>query len=1085
MSMLLPGTQVEARALRWEVVHSEAAGEQQRYRLRCIDGGLRGFEFDFLYPFEEIRPVATELDPARAGRLRQWRLYHNAFLLEQALGPTVLLAAQPGRLDIAPYQLVPVMRALQMSRPRLLLADGVGLGKTIQAGLVMAELIARRRAHRILIISPAGPLLNQWHREMRERFGLRFDRIRNAGELLELRRSLVLGANPFDHVSYCMMSIDFAKQEKVLQDLERTSWDLIVIDEAHHCFKMGQSGDWEDSRRRRLSEVLARQADGLILLTATPHDGFDPHFASIVELLDPSLADGRGGLRGERYRRHVVRRLKHHIKDPKTGEDLFKIREVQPRPVAFGRETHPAFSNLQQALVEMVAPRLKRAVRRRRYGDVLAFVTLLKRSVSTVSACTNTINVIRNRYVEMVESGEEQAEARKQRLRTLNEYRRRLERFGALSFEEEQDQAALEAEDMAADLVDDGLEGLASRINELRLEHRRKRNRTRKIETTKDALDALVDLGETALEEDPKLDALVECLEVIRDAEPQANILVYSEYADSQQAACERVKGAIEKGYLTGEVLAISGDIPSSGKDDEDSRSRITDRFCSENDLILISTDASAEGLNLHERCHHLIHLELPYNPNRLEQRNGRIDRYGQKHVPKVQYLYLTGTFEERLLLRLVAKYEKQRARLTFVPNTLGGITTQDAQTVRLLEGLADEEASLFARPPREIMHIEDADDDVTTSAYQELLAEVERAMSGYEKTAKTNSWLADAGLNADTKLVEQASEAHHRGEQAGAVDLLAFVCEALETEVGGGAVSGPEDDVIELALPKTWIYGLRDIPGYDSQTNTLRLTASPQKTRDRQKRSVGYLGRAHPIVRRALDRVRSLRFGEKDLWIDRRVSAVTSDVAEPELLSTYLISIESDRGREFEQLVAVQVDRQGSTQVLEEPQDWLRLANLERQIGTKEIWSKHFEEWGVAARSRALAAARLASDRLAGPAQKTLTDRVEAEMADLDRWLAARTEAICGSIQIEQIELFTQSDGKTPRWRTLTDSVERLAAFATDGGNRPAERREADGVIRLYRQRKNDLEVSKEARRLEPVPLGLLMLLPAGTVAN
>lgn len=289
MRALLPGTQVRARNLHWEVVHCEPAGEQQRFRLRCLQGDLRGLEFDLLHPFEDIVPVSTDLDPKRAGRLKQWLLYHDAFLLEQALGPNALLAVQPGRLDIVPYQLVPVMRALRMSRVRLLLADGVGLGKTIQAGLVMAELIARRRAHRILIVSPAGPLLNQWAREMRTRFGLRFSTIKNAGELKEARQGLVLGANPFDHISLCLTSIDFAKQEKVLQELERTSWDLVVIDEAHHCVKMsGRASDWEDSRRRRLAELMARQADGLLLLTATPHDGYDPHFASIVELLDPS-----------------------------------------------------------------------------------------------------------------------------------------------------------------------------------------------------------------------------------------------------------------------------------------------------------------------------------------------------------------------------------------------------------------------------------------------------------------------------------------------------------------------------------------------------------------------------------------------------------------------------------------------------------------------------------------------------------------------------------------------------------------------------------------------------------------------------
>jgi hypothetical protein len=363
--VLLPGTPVHARGLAWEIVHAEPAGEQLRYRLRCTQGDLRGREIELLSPFEQIEPVVTALDPKRAGPLQEWLLYHRAFLLEQALGPTALQAVQPGRLDIAPFQIVPVMRALSLSRPRVLLADGVGLGKTVEAGLIIAELIARRRAHRVLIVSPAGPLMRQWQDEMRQRFGLRFDAIRDWSTLQEKRRELVIGANPFDHIGLCLLSIDFAKQDKIMLDLERSTWDLVIIDEAHHCVRLGGAGDREDSRRRRLAELLARQGDGLLLLTATPHDGYDEHFASLLELLDPSLVDGRGAIRGEGYRRHVVRRLKHHVKKPGTDVPMFRERIVIPRPVAFNGDSHPEFSALQESLLALVAPRLEQALRRR------------------------------------------------------------------------------------------------------------------------------------------------------------------------------------------------------------------------------------------------------------------------------------------------------------------------------------------------------------------------------------------------------------------------------------------------------------------------------------------------------------------------------------------------------------------------------------------------------------------------------------------------------------------------------------------------------------------------------------------------
>ena len=126
MTSLLPGTEVNARGLRWEVVNSEQLGLQILYRLRCVEGEMRGEELDLLEPFEKIEPIVHEFRPDRAAPLRNLLVYHQAFLLEQSLGGDALLAVQPGRLSIEPYQLVPVLRAICMSRVRLLLADELG-----------------------------------------------------------------------------------------------------------------------------------------------------------------------------------------------------------------------------------------------------------------------------------------------------------------------------------------------------------------------------------------------------------------------------------------------------------------------------------------------------------------------------------------------------------------------------------------------------------------------------------------------------------------------------------------------------------------------------------------------------------------------------------------------------------------------------------------------------------------------------------------------------------------------------------------------------------------------------------------------
>ena len=331
---ILPGTEVVARGLKWEVVEAQPMGEQTRVRLRGT-GRFDGFEVDVLTPFESIEPLIHDLDPEHAGQLPNWIVYHQAFLLEQALGPDAFLAVQPGRLRIEPYQLVPLARALRMTRPRLLLADDVGLGKTVEAGLIIAELMARRRVHRLLIVTPAGPLLDQWQTEMTERFGLRLE-VADRAALDRIRRGVELGANPFDHLPLAITSMDFLKQDRVLDELERAlPYDLIVMDEAHHYSETGmnEADRSEASQRRRLAEVLARQSDALLLLSATPHDGYDRSFASLLELLDPSLVDGKGRPREDVYRAHVVRRLKKHIKvfNPKLGEYVnFPERELAP-----------------------------------------------------------------------------------------------------------------------------------------------------------------------------------------------------------------------------------------------------------------------------------------------------------------------------------------------------------------------------------------------------------------------------------------------------------------------------------------------------------------------------------------------------------------------------------------------------------------------------------------------------------------------------------------------------------------------------------------------------------------------------------
>jgi superfamily II DNA or RNA helicase len=1057
LSEIVIGMQVMARGLRWQVVDYQKLDQQCLYRLLSLDNNMRGMELDILSPLEKVEPIISDFQPERAAPLVNWLVYQEAFLLDQALGPEALMAAQPGRLRLEPYQLVPVMRAIKMGRVRLLLADSVGLGKTVQAGIVVCELMARRVAHRILIVSPAGPLLQQWRTEFRERFGINLDVI-DRGRLEEIRRSTELGSNPFAHVSFGLASIDFLKQERILELLEKTTYDVVIIDEAHHCMDLGQAQDREGSQRRRLAEVLSNTCDTFILATATPHDGNDRSFASLCELLDPSLVNIRGELKGNNYRSHVVRRLKKHIHDRQTGQPLFKERQVFPCPVHTGPTAYPAFASLQRGILELVIPELKKAFRARRYSDVLAYITLLKRSVSTVNACEMTLRTIAGRLKEILREGEESQEGRKQRLRTLKDVRQRLDRFGVVSFEEEEELSRLDAEDLA--------QQLASLCREARRESRHLQKGADLIER----LDSLIDLAGHASGQDPKVLFLAQAIKDIRANELRANILVYTEYTDSQTAVAEHLRS-----MGLGEILTLSGADP------DPRRQEITSRFCNNDNLVLVSTDASAEGLNLHQRCHNLIHLELPFNPNRLEQRNGRIDRYGQTVNPVIRYLYLAGTFEERILLKLIAKYERQRKLLTFMPDTLGMITSGDTFTGRLLQGLLDEDVKLFHNSQPTLFDLtgpeaEQTDDPVT----RDLLEEIDRSLAGFQKAAKTQDWLVNQGLNAEEKLLNDAEAAHATGRKLMAVDLVAFLCKAIQLD--NGQVRSDPDGLIIINLPPAWRYGLEDLPGYEPGTSTVRLTTDLNVTYDSARHSVGFIGRAHPLVRRALDRVRSLSYGGASLVQDIRVSAVEAPVVEPQLLVTFLGRLVGQRERGLEKMIAVRIGADETNEAYLEPEEWLSLARQEKAIRTSGIWEHLFSGWGDAAREQALTVAKDQFAILSKAFEIDLAARLKQDRSNMNSWLIERSREITGDPKMQQMALFSddaiQIHPAAP-WQTIPQGVKRLEEFLHDRDLAMAERNKAETALKIYHERMADFAFRSLPAVADVVPLGMLMLVP------
>ena len=1016
---------VRVRGLLWDVLESDQTGEGGRLLLRCAEGDLAGLEWEAFSPPETIEPAAAALDPTRPGLLSAWTLKHRAHILTEMTGDAHPGAGMPGRLTVEPYQYVALNRALDMPRVRLLLADGVGLGKTIQAGLIAAELLARRHAHRILIVTPSGPLLTQWEREMRLRFGLRFATLTSGAELRARRRGLDRGANPFEQTALCLTSHDFAKQEFVLEELEQARWDLVIIDEAHHVMR---SPGEAPTHRRRLAEVLAERSDALLLLTATPHDGDDARFASLIALLDPALVngpalmDGEGTLIGDQYRRHVIRRLKSHIRDPRTGRPLFRRRHVIPVRVDAAGPEHEAARAFHRALTGFV---LKRVRDRGQDGDALSFVSLLKRSVSTIAACLATLRVVSDRLARRASGEGESRQAQGERRRAARVLRGRAVRFGTLSAAAEASLDALDIEGMAASLA----VPLAASLSVLL------------APTSNPELAGLIALGEAALSADPKLAALVLEARLIRLAHPRANILVYTEYADSQAAAARALGG------LDGEILTIGG------QDSGEARLAAADRFGDRDGIILISTDALSEGLNLQQCCFHLIHLDLPYNPNRLEQRNGRVDRHGQIREPEIRYLYLPGTFEESLLLRLIAKYERARAALDVMPDTLGVTADRDDPGGPLIAGMSEEPEDLFKDQinAARVLDSHMAEGDPEQVAV--LLREIDRAYDGFERMAVSHGWWAGP---------REGDGAIAVPDQSG--DLADFVTAAILAETGSpspgdaispggimspGEVTFPGDTI---SIPPDWAHGLETLPGFDAESGTFRFTRDPHVWRDAAGRGLGYLGMAHPLTRRALLSVRRLPPVAAAARGDRLA-----------LLLTWEMEIAAAHRPVFRRVIA------------------LRLEPGQAPVETGDIPlspspSAHPDPWSCFACWADLTAAGTAAlavmaREAAGFESRFLAGRAVGRTR-WRRWLAARANGLCGAAAPGMADLFGAADA-APVWRRGGEAAARLLAFATDLAVPPAQRRAAEEALDRAR------EAGREERLMPFVwrPVGLLMI--------
>lgn len=584
-----PGSIVIVRDEDWLVTKVESTLDGFFVHVTGLSELVRDTEAVFSTAIDDI----IEADPTRVSvvadtsdQFRRSRLWLESMLRKTpvAISDPGLTTADRGLANHLEYQMKAVRKALDPDklRPRILLADAVGLGKTLEIGMILSELVRRGRGERILIVTPKH-VLEQMQMELWTRFALPFVRLDSTG-IQRIRQVLPANRNPFTYYKRVIISIDTLKSDRYVASLRKHTWDAVVIDESHNVTN-------STSQNNRLARLLAAKTDALILASATPHNGRAESFAELVRMLDPSAVKPDGELDLDEVAKLVIRRHRHH--PDVAGEVGSDWAERQPpRNV-----TVPA-----SPLEDEIARELEQ-------------VWLWPGSASPYSGKNASLFpwVLAKAYLSSPAALAESVRERRKRL--------------------DEDDPGTAPERAALNRLDD----LASRAT---------------------------------VAGSAKYDALRKHLaEIGVSRTGTRRVVVFAERVATlnwlADALSKDLKLTPTRGKELGQVTVLHGGLSDVEQQD------IVESFKLESSPIrvLVTGDVASEGVNLHSQCHHLVHYDIPWSLIRIEQRNGRIDRYGQRNRPEITTVLLTPSTERfggdiRVLTKLVEREHEAHTAL-------------------------------------------------------------------------------------------------------------------------------------------------------------------------------------------------------------------------------------------------------------------------------------------------------------------------------------------------------------------------------------------------------------------------------------
>ncbi len=577
-----PGSIVSCRSRQWVVLPDE---NRNLLRLRPLSSN----EEEIFGIYQQL----NNLEIVEAGTFPQ-PSHHSikdhsaALLLMDAARHLLRSGAGPfrclGRLSLRPrpYQLVPLLMALRLETVRLLIADDVGVGKTIEAGLIARELLDRGEIRRLAVLCPPH-LCEQWQQELREKFHIDAVVVRSS-TAPKLERGVPGGSHIFGYYRHIIVSLDYAKTERRRASFTTHCPDLVIVDEAHTCARPGGRSASQQQRHRLIQEIAQKANRHLLLLTATPHSGIEESFSSLLGLLKPEFArlimDKLTDKERDQLALHFIQRRRADVKQWLGNETPFPERQSAEQPYKLSKEYKELFEevyNFAKGLVKTTTEQMTYTQRRGRYWSALALIRCVMSSPAAAIAALER---------KVSKSGGTQAD--------LDE-----DLMCSYVYDPTDQEQAVDASPTV--VIEQG-------------EPTYREGDRRKLRTFIQSAMKLQG------EKDQKLQACIAYIQTL--LADHYNPIIWCRYIATANYVTETLREKLAKKEIR--IIAITGELS------EDEREIRLQELKSYPQRVLVATDCLSEGVNLQSHFTAVLHYDLPWNPNRLEQREGRIDRYGQ-----------------------------------------------------------------------------------------------------------------------------------------------------------------------------------------------------------------------------------------------------------------------------------------------------------------------------------------------------------------------------------------------------------------------------------------------------------------------